>query len=488
MVDLPKVIPNWIDGQECLSISGETFPNLSPADGKKVCDVARSGKADVEKAVSAAKRAHEAWAAQTPVRRGDLLREAALLLRERSDEISRIVAKEAGKPLRDAKGETGAAVEQGLFVAGEGRRFYGKTTTSGVPNRTASVVRQPLGVAGLIVPANTPLPNVAWKAFPALLCGNSVVLKAAEDTPYSAWVFAKLLHEVGIPAGVFNVIQGYGVEAGAPLVESPDVDVVSFTGSVDVGRRINQAASGRLVKVCLELGGKNPLVICDDADLDKAVATTISSAFSNAGQRCAAASRIIVFDAVYDRFRDQLLEATAKLKVGVGDDCDLGPVINERQLGRMLDAITAAAERGGKVIAGGDRLSGKGYDGGSYLAPTILEDVSPTDPFAREELFGPITGLFRVGNFEEALSLANDTDFALTASIHTKNHHRGLVFQQRVQAGVANVNGPTHGSEPHMPFGGLKLSGNGHREAGTEALDVYSEWKTHYTHFDPEAV
>ncbi|HYA04231.1 MAG TPA: aldehyde dehydrogenase family protein, partial [Syntrophobacteria bacterium] len=348
--------------------------------------------------------------------------------------------------------------------------------------------RQPLGVAGLIIAANTPIANVAWKVFPALVCGNTAVLKAAEDTPATAWVFGRLVDEVGLPPGVLNIIQGYGEEAGAPLVAHPGVDVVSFTGSSAVGRQIARVAGERLARVSLELGGKNPLVVCDDADLGNAAKWVLLSAFSNAGQRCAAGSRIIVFDEVYDRFRDLLVERTKKLKVGPGDDDDFGPVINAEQLTNMLAFVERAEEKGAVILTGGCRLSDPAHAQGFYMAPTIIENVGPHDEISTAELFGPITCLYRVKHFAEALSLANDSPYGLTACIHTRSLHRAIEFTQKVHSGVAVVNAGTYGSEPHMPFGGLKQSGNGSREPGTEALDVYSNLKDIYITIDPGMV
>ena len=490
MTDLtmPPFVPNFINGQEVGALGGERFPKHAPATGRILTDVARSRADDVRSAIAAARCAQPGWAAATVVSRGDHVRAIALGLRDRQKEIARLVAEETGKSMKDAAGETGAAIEMGMFIAGEGRRFYGRTTTSAVPNKAALTVRQPLGVAGLIIAANTPIANVAWKVFPALLCGNAAVLKAAEDTPLSAWAFARIAREVGLPAGLLNVVHGLGEEAGAPLVESPDVDVVSFTGSTAVGRWIAQAAGARLAKVCLELGGKNPLIVCDDADLDAAVEASVLSAFSNAGQRCAAGSRIIVFAAVYEEFRRRLLERVARLKVGSADGDDFGPVINQAQLEGMCRAVEAARRDGVTVLAGGGRLSGPGYDGGYYMAPTLLENADPASEVSRTELFGPISVLYRVAGFEEALALANDTPYGLTAAIHTASVHRSMAFLNRVRAGVAVVNGATYGSEPHMPFGGLGDSGTGWREAGTEVLDVYSDWKTIYVNHDPRAV
>jgi len=485
---IPAVIPNLLGGIDAPAIDGGTFTKIDPATGAAICQVARSTAADVQRAVEAARRAQPAWAAQTVVKRGDILRQIALLMREHRATIADLVARETGKSKKDALGETDAAIEMGFFVAGEGRRFYGQTTTSAVANKTALVTRQPLGVAGLIIAANTPIANVAWKAFPALLCGNAAILKASEDTPLSAWAFGVLAREAGVPEAVYSTIHGMGEEAGAPLVEHPDVAVVSFTGSCGVGRWIAETAGRRLAKVCLELGGKNPLIVCDDADLANAVTWTIGSAFSNAGQRCAAGSRILVFDAVYDQFKAMLVEATNRLKVGSADSDDFGPVINEEQMTNMLAAVERAKADGAEVITGGVRLSGSGRDRGFFVAPTIVEHAGPNAEITKSELFGPITCLYRVRDFEEAVAIANDSPFGLTASIHTKNIHRAMTFLNRIQCGVAVVNGGTYGSEPHMPFGGLRQSGNGWREAGTQALDVYSDLKTIYINHDPGAV
>ena len=483
---LPGTIPNWINGEECAAKSGETFDKLSPDTGRKLCGVARSGSQDVQNAIQAARSAQAAWAGLTPVQRGDMLHEIAQTMRKHQKEIAAIVATETGMSFNAALGETGGAIAQGEFMAGEGRRFYGRTTTSAVPNKYAMTVRQPLGVAGLIIAANTPIANIAWKVFPALVCGNAAVLKAAEDTPATAWYFARIAHEVGLPPGVLNVIQGQGAEAGAPLVADPNVDVISFTGSTAVGRQIASIAGERLAKVSLELGGKNPLVVCDDADLEAATDWVLLSAFSNAGQRCASGSRIIIFDSVYDQFRGMLVDRTNQLKVGPGNDDDLGPVINEKQLANMLGAIQAAQQKGAVVLTGGYRLSDDSHAGGFYMAPTLIENADPRDDISTIELFGPITCLYRVSDFQEALQLANDSPYGLTACIHTLNFHRAMEFSRKIQAGVAVVNAGTFGSEPHMPFGGLKQSGNGTREPGTEALDVYSDLKNIIINIDPE--
>ena len=483
---LPEMVPNWINGKECAAVSAETFDKLSPDTGRKLCSVARSDSQDVQNAIQAARSSQAAWAALTPVQRGDMLLDIARALRKHQNEMAAIVALETGMSFNAALGETGGAIAEGEFMAGEGRRFYGRTITSAVPNKYSMTVRQPLGVAGLIIAANTPIANVAWKVFPALICGNSAVLKAAEDTPATAWLFGKIAQEAGLAPGVLNIVQGYGIETGAPLVAHPNVDVISFTGSAAVGRQVASVAGQRLAKVSLELGGKNPLVVCDDADLESAVKWVLLSAFSNAGQRCASGSRIIIFNAIYEQFRDMLIEATRKLKVGPGDDDDFGPVINEKQLKNMLAAIQTAQQRGAVVLTGGSRLTDDAHAGGFYLAPTIIENAAPDDEFSTSELFGPITSLYRVRDFAEALKLSNDSPYGLTACIHTRSIHRATEYTQKVQAGVAVVNAGTFGSEPHMPFGGLKQSGNGTREPGTEALDVYSDLKNILFNIDPQ--
>jgi acyl-CoA reductase-like NAD-dependent aldehyde dehydrogenase len=452
-------VSNLVGGEAAPAASGRTFDKLAPATGELLCRAARSEAADVAEAVAAARGAQADWAARTPVERGELVREIAQSLRERRDEAAELVVAETGKPKELALAETDAAVEMGFFVAGEGRRLYGRTTTSAMPNRTVLATRRPVGVAALIVSFNTPLPNYAWKVFPAVLCGNDAVLKPSEHTPGSAGFFGELCRDV-LPPGVLNVVHGLGPEVGPPLVQSADVDLVSFTGSAETGRWINEHAGRRLAKVCLELGGKNALVVCDDADLDRAVEWSLASAFSNAGQRCAAASRLIVFDAVYDEFRDRLVAAAREYEAG--------PVISEASLERILAALDGAS-----VAAGGERLDRAGW----WLAPTVLEHVLPDAELSCAELFGPVTILYRVADLPEAIALANDSSYGLTAAIHTASVHRAMRFAEAVEAGVVVVNGGTHGSEPHMGFGGVKQSGTGWREAGVEALDVYTDWK-----------
>jgi acyl-CoA reductase-like NAD-dependent aldehyde dehydrogenase len=482
---IPETIHNLIGGQEVPAQGGQRIQKISPHDGSILCHLPRSGAVDIAAAVGTARSAQASWFETPAVQRGLLLHRLVRLMQDRTEEIATIVAAETGKSMKDARGEVSGAVQCGLFYASEGQRLYGRTSTSGATNKYAMTVRQPIGVAGLIIAANTPIANVAWKVFPALICGNTAVLKAAEDTPVTAWYFGRLAAEAGIPAGVLNIVHGLGQEAGEALVDHPDVGVISFTGSTRVGKIIQQRAGARLARISLELGGKNPLVVCEDADLENAVKWTILSAFSNAGQRCAAASRILVFESVYDRFRDLLVEKTRNLRVGPADEDDFGPVINERQLSQMIRFVTEAKALGANVLAGGERLVDSARAGGFYMAPTLLDCVSAGAPISCTELFGPIAILYRVRDFQHALSMANDSPYGLTACIHTRNFHRAIRFCDKVQAGVAVTNAGTFGSEPHMPFGGHKASGNGSREPGTEALNVYSELKDIYLNINP---
>jgi aldehyde dehydrogenase (NAD+) len=452
-------ISNLIDARDAPASSGRTFEKLRPADGSQLCAVARSDAADVAAGVDAASRAQPEWVARTPVERGQLVRELALALQARRQELADVVVEETGKSPELALGETDAAIEMGFFVAGEGRRLYGRTTTSAMPNRTVMATRRPVGLAALIVSFNTPLPNYAWKAFPAVLCGNVAVLKPSEHTPLSASLFARIANDI-LPPGILNVVHGLGSEVGPPLIEAADVDLVSFTGSAETGRWIQEHAGRRLAKVCLELGGKNALVVCDDADLDRAVEWSLASAFSNAGQRCAAASRLVVFDAVYDGFRERLVDGARTYEAG--------PVISEESLMRILGALDVV-----DVAVGGERLDRPGW----WLAPTVVENVAADADVSCRELFGPVTILYRVADLDEAIELVNQSPYGLTSAIHTANLHRAMRFADAVEAGVVVVNGGTHGSEPHMGFGGVKQSGTGWREAGVEALDVYTEWK-----------
>ncbi len=470
-------IPNWINGQESPPENNSWLEKFNPHTGELLCHVADSSSTDTRRAITAAGEAFPGWSELTPIKRGQILADIVAAMKRRADELAECIAVETGKPPQDAKGEVGGAILQAEYFAGEGMRLYGRSLTSGTPGKSSYTIRQPRGIAGLIVPANTPIANIAWKTFPALICGNTVVMKAAEDSPRIACLFAQLCKEAGLPDGVFNVIQGRGQSAGSALVEDSRVAVISFTGSTAVGRWIAEVAGRRLARISLELGGKNPFVVCDDADLDQAVHWASLSAFSNAGQRCAAGSRILVFKDIYDSFRDKLVSKVQSLKLGVDAGCDLGPVINKRQQQNILAAIETAKTQGGKILCGGSAPVSADLANGYYVVPTVIEGLHPSAELGCTEIFGPVTTLHPVDDLADALRLANSTEYGLTAAIHTCNVDRAMWFAQRVKAGVANINLGTFGSEPHMPFGGFGASGNGTREPGIEALDVYSELK-----------
>lgn len=470
-------VQNWIGGGERAAQTANRIVRNSPHDGRQLSTMPDSSAADVDEAISAAAAAFPGWSATSPVQRGDHLHAFAAALRTESEALAAIVAEETGKPLQDARGEVGGAIQLADFFAGEGMRLYARTLTSRMPGKSSHTIRQPIGVAGLIVPANTPIANIAWKVFPALVCGNTAVLKASEDAPCTADFFGRLASRSGIPDGVLNVIYGSGAVTGSELVKDPRVGIVSFTGSTGVGRQLAEVVGRRLGRLSLELGGKNPFVVCDDADLDRAVHWAALSAFSNAGQRCAAGSRMIVMDGIYDRFRDAVVAKAKALELGVHEGADLGPVMHKRQQAAILSAIARAADEGATILCGGSEAPLGLPVEGAYVAPTLVEVPSNDADIARRELFGPVATMHRVGSLQEALELANATEFGLTAAIHTRNVDRANWFAHRVRAGVVNVNIGTFGSEPHMPFGGFGASGNGTREPGVEALDVYTELK-----------
>ncbi len=473
----PTNIYHWIGNRETGNKDTKLIAKINPRNGQKIAKIIQGTNQEVKYAITKSLNAFSSWSQTSIISRANILRETAILVQKRKDEIAQIVHLETGKSLKDATNEVEGAIELGFFMAGEGRRYYGKTTTSAQENRWAYTIRQPVGVCALIVPFNTPIANVTWKAFPALLCGNTCVAKAASDTPYTPIWFGKILKEAGLPDGIYNVIQGSGEEIGGALLDDRRINLISFTGSVETGKYIQKKVANRLVKVSLELGGKNPLIVCDDANLEEAANQAILSAFSNAGQRCSSGSRIIVFEKIYEQFKKLFIEKTKTYKVG--------PVINEKQLNKMISIMDRVVKSGKvKLILGGNRkVDRPGY----FLAPTILESKQKSE-YDDEELFGPITSLYKVKNLDQALELTNNSPYGLTAAIHTASIHKEEYFINHARVGVVSVNGPTYGSEPHLPFGGLRNSGNGHREPGTEALDFYSEWKTVYIKHSPENI
>ena len=480
----PKKILHWIDDRKVESASGKFFSKINPATGKPLAQVTRGNAKDVTMAIVAAQKGFEIWSETTIIKRADLLRDAVLLMRERTDEIIDLVVMESGKPRPSGVGEVAAAIECGFFYAGEGRRYFGTTLTSSAPNRSVWMIRQPIGIGALLTPFNNPAAGIAWKIFPALLAGNAVILKSHEYTPAVALWYAQLLKEVGLPAGVFSVLQGFGAEVGAPLIENAKVRFMSLTGGVKTGQAMLRAGADRFAKVSIESGGKNALVVAGDADLEKAAQVVALAGFVDAGQRCSAASRVVVFDSVYDEFREKLRMKVADMSVGPDEKDDFGAIISEDRMKAILSTVERAKKAGASLLAGGKQLKRNGF----FIEPTILEDVSKDAEVSTTELFGPVVILYRVQNFAEAVEIVNSTDFKLSASIHTRDIHRAQEFINRVNTGVVRVNGPTHGSEAHMPFGGPGMSGNGWREPGTQALDFYSEWKQISIDHDPEKV
>ena len=470
-------IENWINGKESTSANPRWIEKYNPHSGKLMSIFIRSSATHVNKAVLSAQKEFLNWSNLTSVSRGQFLMQVAQEMKVQKKLLAKCVSVETGKKLSDAMGEVNAAIMQAEYFASEGMRFHGKSMNSSISGKTSFTIRQPHGVAALIVPANTPIANIAWKVFPALICGNTAILKSSEDAPETANLFAKIAKKAGLPNGVLNIIHGYGNEAGSAITNHSMVKVISFTGSTNVGKVIARSAADRLARVSLELGGKNPFIVCDDADLEKAAEWAVLSAFSNAGQRCASGSRIIVFKNVYKKFKEKFVSKTKSLKLGVNPSCDVGPVINSNQLINILNAIKTARAHNGKVLCGGKRAEAKGLKNGYYIQPTIIDGLPNSHEINQVELFGPVATLIPADDLYDALDIANDTKFGLTAAIHTENIDKAMWFSRRIRSGVANINFGTYGSEPHMPFGGFGLSGNGTREPGVEALDVYSELK-----------
>lgn len=471
------IIGNWINGIEKFNSNGILIEKFDPNNGELLCCIEDTSQCEVEYAIEIAQKGFKLWSSFTPVKRGQILGNIVLEMKNHLNEFAECVALETGKSIQDAIGEVNAAILQGEFFAGEGMRLYGKSLTSGMPGKYTHSIRQPHGVTGLIVPANTPIANIAWKTFPSLICGNSVILKASEDSPKIAILFAQITKRAGLPDGIFNVIQGSGKSAGTYLVKDKRVALISFTGSTNVGRIIAEEAGKRLARVSLELGGKNPFIVSDDADIEQAVHWATLSAFSNAGQRCAAGSRILIFKNIYESFKEQFVNKTKQLKLGIDAGCDIGPVINKRHQQNILAAIELAKQEGGRILCGGVVPSCDKLKNGYYIEPTIIEGLERTATLSVNEIFGPVATLHIVENLEDALDFSNSSEYGLTAAIHTQNVDRAMWFAQRIKAGVVNINIGTFGSEPHMPFGGFGSSSNGTREPGTEALDVYSELK-----------
>jgi len=480
-----KTFQNYIDGEWVDAASGEKFESTSPANGEAIGVFPRSSAEDVERAVAAAKRAYEDWRLVPAPKRGEILFRFAHLLSEQKEDLAQLMAHEMGKVLPEARGDVQEAIDMAYYMGGEGRRLFGQTTPSELRDKFNMSVRQPIGVVGVITPWNFPIAIPSWKILPALVCGNTVVFKPATDTPALGERFVELLVGAGLPAGVVNIVHGGGGEVGNALVEHPDVPVISLTGSRETGVAVTKTGADRLKHIHLELGGKNAIVVLDDAELDLAVEGIIWSAFGTSGQRCTAASRVIAHEAVYDELVSRLVEEAEKMRLGYGwdEETDVGPVINQAALEKVHSYTEIGRDEGATLLTGGEVVSGNGLENGFYYRPTVFGDVDPQMRIAQEEIFGPTTAVIRVRDLDEAIEVSNGIKYGLSSSIFTQDVNRAFRAMRDLKAGITYINAGTIGAEVHLPFGGVKDTGNGHREAGQAALDFFTEWKSIYVDY-----
>ncbi|MCS6880669.1 MAG: aldehyde dehydrogenase family protein [Oscillochloridaceae bacterium] len=481
-----RIFKNFIGGEFVASRSGKTYERRNPADQREVVGIFQDSNADdVNDAVAAAKAAYPGWRRVPAPRRGEILLKAAELLQARKERYSRDLTREMGKPLFEAGGDIVEAIGMAQYAGGEGRRMHGVTTPSELPNKFQMSIRQPIGVVGLITPWNFPMAIASWKMLPALVCGNTVVIKPGEDASVSTYNLVECLVEAGVPPGVVNIVTGFGPSAGQPLVEHPDVPVISFTGSTEVGRLVYELGARQLKRVSLEMGGKNPLIVMDDADLDLVLQGVIWGAFGTTGQRCTATSRLIVHRNVAATLVERIVDRATRLRIGNGLDpeTEMGPLVNEEQLQRVLAYIELGQREGATLRCGGARLIEGAYAHGFFVQPTVFTGVTPQMRIAREEIFGPVLSVIEVASLDEALEVANDVAYGLSASIYTRDINAACRAMHELEAGIVYINAPTIGAEIHLPFGGVKATGNGHREAGPTMLDVFSEWKSVYVDY-----
>ena len=480
-----RTFKNYIGGEWVDAASGETFESTSPANGDTIGVFPKSGPADVDRAVEAAKAAFEDWRLVPAPKRGEMLFRFVALLAEQKDDVAELMTHEMGKVLPEAAGDVQEAIDMAYYMGGEGRRLFGQTTPSELRDKFQMSVRMPVGVVGVITPWNFPIAIPSWKMLPALVCGNTVVFKPATDTPLLGERFVELLAAAGVPAGVVNVVHGGGRDVGGRLVEHPDVPIITFTGSRETGVAVTKAAADRLKHVHLELGGKNAIIVMDDADLDLAVDGIVWSAFGTSGQRCTAASRVIVQEGAYDELASRLVARVEKLRLGPGweDETDVGPVINRSALEKIHSYTGIGREEGAKLLTGGEVASGNGLDRGFYYRPTVFGEVEAGMRIAQEEIFGPTTALIRVRDLDEAIAVSNGVQYGLSSSIFTRDVNKAFRAMRDLNTGITYVNAGTIGAEVHLPFGGTKDTGNGHREAGQAALDVFTEWKSIYVDY-----
>jgi aldehyde dehydrogenase (NAD+) len=482
----PKIYKNFINGEWVESVTGEAFENVNPADRNELVGMfPKSNSEDVDNAVSAAKEAYKSWRLMPAPKRGEVLFRAARLLHERKEILAEQMTREMGKVLVESRGDVQEAIDMTFYMAGEGRRQFGQTMPSELPNKFCMTARSPIGVCALITPWNFPMAIPSWKIMPALICGNTVVIKPATDTPLSTYNLVQILEEAGMPRGVVNLVTGSGGAVGSPLMTHSDVRVVSFTGSTEIGRQVSKACSETFKHACLEMGGKNVIIVMSDANLELAVDGAIWGGFGTTGQRCTAASRVVVHKDVYKQFTEVFTAQTRALKVGSGLDpaVQMGPLINEGQLHTVDEYVRIGKEEGARLLTGGHRLTGGDYDAGAFYAATIFADCDPKMRIAQEEIFGPVVSVIPCDSLDNAIEIGNGVVYGLSSSIYTQDVNSAFRAMRDMETGIFYVNASTIGAETHLPFGGTKQTGNGHREAATAALDFYSEWKSIYVDY-----
>lgn len=481
-----KTYYNYIGGEWTKSASGEFFENLNPADTTDVVGrFPKSNQEDVSRAVEAAKNAATKWRRTPAPKRAEILFRLGEILRDNKEGFTRDMTREMGKVMKEAGGDVQEAIDCTYYTAGEGRRLHGFTTPAEMPNKFAMCVRQPVGICGLITPFNFPMAIPSWKLIPALVCGNTVVIKSGEDVPLSTINLVKSCEEAGIPKGVINIVNGFS-EPGEALVNHKDVRLISFTGSTDTGRIIAEQCANQNKIVSLEMGGKNAIIVMDDADVDNAVEGSLWGAFGTSGQRCTASSRLVVHKKVYKKFCQRLVERVEKLRVGNGLDerTEVGPVINQAAMEKILGYIEIGQkEDRAKLACGGNRLTKGDYKNGYFIEPTVFTDVDRNHRIGQEEIFGPVTSVIPFSTLDEAIDIVNDVKYGLSSAIYTQDVNQAFYAMQELYTGICYVNSATIGAEVHLPFGGTKGTGNGHREAGTQVLDIFTEWKSLYVDY-----
>lgn len=482
-----KTYSNYIGGKWVPSESGEVFENINPANTDDVIGrFPLSTSNDVNAAVNAAQGAFDGWRKLPAPKRAEILFRLGEILIANKDRYTADMTREMGKVLKEAGGDVQEAIDCTYYTAGEGRRLHGFTTPAEMPDKFAMCVRQPVGLCGLITPWNFPMAIPSWKLIPALVCGNTVVIKPAEDTPLSTYNLVQACEEAGIPPGVVNLVTGYGENAGAPITNHPALRLISFTGSTETGRIVASACAERNAICSLEMGGKNVIIVMDDADIDLAIEGALWGAFGTSGQRCTASSRLVVHKKVYKQFSQKLVERTKALRIGNGADpkTDVGPVINADAVKKIMSYIDIGQDEDGATLAcGGKRLTRGEYARGYFIEPTVFTDVAPDMRIAQEEIFGPVTAVIPTKSLDEAVEIANGVRYGLSAAIYTSDVNRAFRAMNDMYTGIFYVNASTIGAEVHLPFGGTKATGNGHREAGTQVLDIFSEWKSIYVDY-----